>query len=386
MSGLFKPSYPTYRVLCLSLICLVFYLLSGNPLFSQDNISDLQSRINEYSDKLDQLSKAKDTLANQIRLLNSQVDLTLLKITQAENQIKILQNDISILTVKIDTLDIKLNQTSSQYIEQVIQNYKLPKKTSPLALFANSKFDDFFKKYKYYSLIQKSSHDSLLNMEYVRTNYDIQKKEKTKKQQELEIIEKKLAEQKLNLAKQKDNKTNLLAVTKNDETKYQQLKRAAEDELNSLLKAQFVGSRQVKKGDALGTMGNTGYSFGDHLHFGLYDLSADKITSWTYQNDIDPFSYLQSNRWPMESLKLPDNVYSNCQSEGSITQCRGHTRYSYLYADKFHHGIDMVSSQKTIYAVNDGVAYFFRNPSSSLGNHVKLFHADGKMSLYLHLQ
>jgi len=70
----------------------------------------------------------------------------------------------------------------------------------------------------------------------------------------------------------------------------------------------------------------------------------------------------------------------------NITQSRGQTQYSYLYSDHFHHGIDMVSPNKAVRSISDGVAYFFRDPSSSLGNHVKVFHSDGKMTLYLHLQ
>jgi murein DD-endopeptidase MepM/ murein hydrolase activator NlpD len=210
-------------------------------------------------------------------------------------------------------------------------------------------------------------------METVRLDYDTQKQKKQLKQQELAILTKKLAEQKDSLTKQKQTKASLLESTKNDESKYQQLKKSAENELSSLLKAKFVGKRNVKAGDPLGLMGNTGYSFGDHLHFGLYNISESNINQWSYTNDIDPMPYINQHQWPMNN---PIN----------ITQGRGNTPYSYYYADRFHHGLDLVSSNKTIKAVNEGVAYFYRNPGSSFGNHVKLFHPDGKMTLYLHMQ
>lgn len=356
-------------------IVALFFLSSffTKPVFAETTVTDLENQINQYTQKLEELSKAKDTLANQIKYLSSQVELTLLKINQTETSIKTLETEIASLTIRIDKLDIYLNHLSSAYIYQIIQNYKLPKRLPFISLFTIKDFNSFLNQYKYNSVIQKNSRDTLIDMETARTTYDLQKQQKTQKQQELETLQKKLAQQKINLAQQKDSKGYLLTITKNNETKYQQLKKAAEDELNSLLKAKFVGKREVKKGESLGLMGNTGYSFGDHLHFGLYNLTEDRLSSWTYQNDIDSNDYLAKNVWPM-------------QQPVEITQSRGHTKYSYLYSDRFHHGIDMVSPNKSVKTVNDGIAYFFRNASSSLGNHVKVFHSDGKMTLYLHLQ
>ncbi|MGI5841632.1 MAG: murein hydrolase activator EnvC family protein [Patescibacteria group bacterium] len=361
------------------LFSLVFSLSFPLSLKSQEDtgsdstVSDLQNKINEYTEKLTQLSKAKDTLINQINILDSQVNLTLLKINQTENSIKVLEEEISNLSIKINDLDRFLNQLTIAFINQINQNYRLAKRIPPISLLFSGNFNSFLEQHKYITLVQKNSQETILNMETVRTNYDLQKSEKEKKQLELEVLQTKLDEQKNTLANQKSSKANLLTVTKNDESRYQQLKKDAENELNSLLKAKFVGKREVKKGEPLGLMGNTGYSFGDHLHFGLYNLKEDDLDSWSYYNDLDATEYINNHRWPMnEPIR--------------ITQGRGVTPYAYLYADRFHHGIDMVSTNKTIFAVNDGVAYFFRNPGSSLGNHVKLFHSDGKMTLYLHMQ
>lgn len=197
--------------------------------------SQIQQQINDYQNKLVELGKAKNTLSNQIQIISSQIQLTLLKISQTQSQISQLAVDINDLTSKIGVLDTSLNQLSNLYIQQVSQNYKLQKRIPSLAIFfASSNFNHFLEEYKYLSVAQKNSQNTLVSMETVRVNYDQEKSLKETKQTEMETLKKKLSSQQTNLNTQKNSQAQLLEVTKNDEKRYQQLLANAIQQLNEL--------------------------------------------------------------------------------------------------------------------------------------------------------
>jgi murein DD-endopeptidase MepM/ murein hydrolase activator NlpD len=70
----------------------------------------------------------------------------------------------------------------------------------------------------------------------------------------------------------------------------------------------------------------------------------------------------------------------------AISQCFGHTPWSWRYQSKIHNGLDMYDdNDKLVHAPESGNAYTYRGGQSA-GNGVFIFHDNGKMTLYWHLQ
>ena len=145
-------------------------------------------------------------------------------------------------------------------------------------------------------------------------------------------------------------------------------------------------------------MGNTGFSTGPHLHFGVYNLTEGNADNFDYYDDAgNPFNYLTSRSIMFDGNSCDDVPNDQTKTIGggpwlwpmdnfSITQCYGHTPYYWMYSSSFHNGIDIsTTGNLSVKAVQGGEAYFYRG-SSNMGNNVRVFHTDGKMTLYLHLQ
>ncbi len=193
--------------------CFLFiiFIIFSPPVFAEVNYDNMSFEELEKLQK--ELIKNSTSLSSQIKLISIQIAQTQQKIRQTTAGIAVLKSDIQNLTSKIGNLDISLNDLSATYIQQIAQNYKLPKKIPLYNIFLFGKLNDYLDNYKYISLIQKSSQDSLVNMETTRTTLDQEKQVKAQKQKELESLEKDLAKQQKDLTAQNNIKNELLKTT-----------------------------------------------------------------------------------------------------------------------------------------------------------------------------
>lgn len=370
---------------------------------SSDRQKCLQDTINECSNLVTQKQQEKRSLNTTISIINGNIAIQQLQIDQTLFQIILLQREVQELTERIGGLNISLDRLSSILVKRVGEQYKRTQVDPIFLLFKGGSLSNFLSEYKYIKLAKKQTLEAMHRAESQRLIYDEQKSLKEQKQLELEAIERKLETQRATLANQKREKENLLAVTKHDESRYQNLLADAQKELTALVNAKFDGKRNVSEGDVLGFMGSTGFSTGPHLHFSYFNLKESENNdlfvgnSYYFSRHKDPFSILASKSVYFESRSCNDISSGASKSAGSggstwpmnsprITQCYGNTPYSSVYQGNFHRGVDMADTNNlAIKSTKKGVAYFYRG-ATSLGNHVRVFHEDGTMALYAHMQ
>ncbi|PIZ00542.1 hypothetical protein COY62_02060, partial [bacterium (Candidatus Howlettbacteria) CG_4_10_14_0_8_um_filter_40_9] len=146
---------------------------------------------------------------------------------------------------------------------------------------------------------------------------------------------------------------------------------SVQGEINNILAAQRAPSGgnsgpaygNVKRGQVIGSQGNSGYSFGSHLHFGLYRGSQD----------IDPMPYLNNGTlsWPLSNPTVTQGYWGEFSHRGV----------------GWPGGIDM--SQyfgAPVRAAADGTIIFNGYNGATFGHYIIMNHGNGLQTLYAHMQ
>jgi len=172
--------------------------------------AELQQEIANYEKEIRRLNLQSTTLFNQIAQYDAQIKLTTLRIEEIGAR-------IDLIAGRIDGLKDSVESLSAVHNQRVVEEYKYYRVDTPLLFFIfNGDLSAVLKHYTYLRRIQNEDAVILSRLTAAKDNYENQKKEQEKLFEQLKL-------QEASLANQKKAKANLLAITKNDEKRYQQL-------------------------------------------------------------------------------------------------------------------------------------------------------------------
>jgi septal ring factor EnvC (AmiA/AmiB activator) len=355
-----------------SIFILLNFVLLLQPV-SAATIQEMQDQINnKQQQKLEaeQLSHGLGVVASGIA---GEIQLLTNQIASIQAQIDINTTKQEDLTKQIDVAVKRLGE-QKDLLSANIRSMYIEGDISPLEMIASSKnLGDFVDKQEYRDRIKDNISSTMDEIERLKKQLDEQRREVTKildDQKTLRgTLDQKNTEASAKLASVSQDKATFDAQVKErsgEIIKLQQDIAAAQAALSRVDISNLPSSGTVAQGSIIGTVGNTGNSFGAHLHL---RAQIDRVAK-------DPYNYL-GNRWIM-----PVN--------GPVTQGFGVNPYKYGYGAAGHDGIDFgVSAGTSIKAVEGGTLY--KGWSQQLVGHwyfgcMAMIDHGGLLSIYAHMQ
>lgn len=350
----------------------------------EKRILEIQQEQAKIQNELDRLSKEKKTLTSAVAILDKQIKLTTLKIEEAKQELAQLEEEIQTLTESLEKLNIELSKVEEILTERIRATY-INGNIGPIELLVSSaSFSDLLNRFKYFQIIQTNDRLILRQMQLAKANFTNQKETLETKEKEVEGLKARIETENNALKSQKADKERLLALTRNDEKRFQGMLAQLQAELESINRA--IGNVGVKigpvtRGERVAAVGNNGCSTGPHLHFEVFEnakIEGGRVVG----SRVDPKPYLDSGR-----LAKPLSSYNGKDyPEGNIT-----TRYGEVYFLGVHTGIDMADDLGTpIFAGDSGIAYFLSDPkpcylTKTVGRGIVIDHQNGTVTLYWHI-
>lgn len=404
---------------------------------SQELTEELE-RIRAEKDKIDGLIATEDakqsSLSGSISYLSYQIQSTELTIQEKEGQIEVNEADIRVLGVEIvDTeTQILTLKDAIKYLDDVVgqriqASYKISKITLVELIASTQDLSSFVKKVKYFSAIREHDLELMADLKENKEELSQHKTNLSEKKTAVEELKAQIEEEKVELEKanaeltwQKSQYNQLLADSENAETEYsnklQQLSADEQQKMAEVAKIQDqialmsfgIGGENVDRGDFIGRQGNTGYSNGSHLHFGVYEGGYSH----------NPYTYINNGRlsMPIENAKVTQlygmtDFATMCQpAEGE----EGFSSYAcwtadplvrtisnpYAYPQKYgyypydwdydgypniHNGVDLSAyyGAPILAAANGKVCY---GHDGFGAQYAKIDHGEGLITVYWHLQ
>lgn len=361
------------------------------PTVNPQTVNDLQKKINDLQNKINDLRGQEKTLSSQIAVMDGQIKLTEYRIQATQQQITALTLDIDTASKKVYSLQKSLDNSINVLLNRIVATYQIGTIQPLQILLTAGNASDFLQRLNYLRLAQTHDKKLIYQMQQAKVDYANQKEIFEDKKIKVLALKAQLEEYTRKLEQEKVDKQELLRVTKNDETIYQQKLQTALAEQRAIQQITAGGGNAVEvgpvnEGDIVGYMisGKSACSSGTHLHF---EVSSNGVVQ-------DPSGYLANKSVIWDNS--PDGSFSFTGSWNfpvsdpiRIEQGYGMTYWARTgwYRGGPHTGIDMFSdSSNAVRAVKPGK--LFRGGIACGGGQLLFARVDqdnGIQTYYLHI-
>lgn len=351
-----------------------------------------QEEIKKLEGQLAQAQVQEKTLNSQLKIIDGQIKLTELRLEETKFQIRKLDRQIQDLDTRIGRISGTLDSMSVILLNRIVSTYKIGTVTTLDLIFSSHGFSDLIERLKYVQVAQANDKKVLYQLQATKTTYNEQKTDKETRQTQQEQLKKELDTLAQSLETQKNEKEELLRVTKNNEAKFQELLarlRADTDSISRALASRGVKVGPVSRGDRVASVGNSGCSTGSHLH--LEVMTPAHVENGIIvgrDNKVDPRPYIDSGRFSKPTSSYSGN---DCSQGGSCYNGDITTRFGQVYFLGTHSGLDIADFYgASIYAAESGEAYATQDSkacylTNTVGKGIFIDHKNGIVTLYWHI-
>lgn len=337
----------------------------------QDDLNNVNDKINDAKDELTDIRAEKNTLQGQINAFNREISNIEYQISLTNSKVLLLNRQISDTEAKLVQAQKDLETAQNQLSEIIKVMYEEDQLSTVEIVVKSGSFSEFVNRSEYMEQMRVKVKENADKVVALKADLEIKQRLLEADKKEALDLRSQQVGQREEVESKRAIKDNLISITKGNEANYlslvnnlQKERLKIESEIWSNANG-YVSLGSVQKGDVIGYQGNSGYSTGSHLHFEI--RTPDYVAK-------NPVNLIDNGTW---SHPLP----------GARISC-GWGCYS------GHKGTDFVRYYGApIRAAADGEIIYRRTgrsntyPSSfEYGNYVLIKHYNGWYSLYGHLK
>jgi len=325
----------------LILLTLLFSFSLLNIVAAQDNsgidvlneqIQDKKSKVDELQEKVRELQSSIKARRSQAASLQNQLAILNQRVEQIEIESQITQNQIDQTNLEIAQTKAEISQTEStigsekEKLSLFIRRLnRLDQKSAVEVFLLNESISEYFNQLEANIKLQESIGGSLENLKKQKVNLLANVKNLKDQHVTLEAYDEKLADDQLRLEDQSAARGQLLAETKNSESRFQsqlQEAKAEQIQINADIQTLEKVIRQKLAGQGPKALEKLG---GGSM---IYPVPFRGITTYFHDPDY-PFRYIFEH--PAIDLRAPQSTPIKAALPGFVARTRdGGLGYSYV--------------------------------------------------------